>query len=65
VRRTFGGHADFLSELEAKNHDYQTVQFTAAVPAGRREDLKYELVEHLGHNKKQDRVDVKPGNPGR
>jgi len=52
VRRTFGGDVDFISDLDAENHDYQTVQFTATVPAGETEDLEYELVQHLGRNQK-------------
>jgi len=60
VRRTFGGHVDFFTSLDAKNHDYQTVQFTATVPAGETEDLEYELVQHLGRNQKQSRVEVLP-----
>jgi len=60
VRRTFGGHVDFFTSLDAKNHDYQTVQYTATVPAGETKDLKYELVEHLGRNQKQSRVELLP-----
>jgi len=58
VRRTFGGHVEFVSSLDAKNHDYQTVEYTATVPSGERTDLKYELVEHFGRNQKQSRVEV-------
>ena len=35
VRRTFPGHVIFRSELPAKNHDYQTVEYTATVQACR------------------------------
>ncbi len=37
VRRTFGGHVVFRSELDAKNHDFQTVEYTASVRPGKPE----------------------------
>jgi hypothetical protein len=58
VRRTLPGHVVFRSSLGAKNHDYQTVEYTAAVKAGEKADLMYEIVEHQGRNKKQDNVTV-------
>ncbi len=58
IRRTFGGHVVFRSELEAKNHDFQTVQYTAKVQPGRRTDLLYEIVQHQGHNAKQSNVTI-------
>ncbi len=58
IRRSFGGHVDFRSELEAKNHDFQTVQYTATVQPGRRTDLLYEIVQHQGHNAKQNNVTI-------
>ena len=58
VRRTFGGHVEFVSSLDAKNHDYQTVEYTATVPSGEQTDLKYELIQHFGRNQKQNRVEV-------
>ncbi len=58
VRRSFGGHVVFRSELEAKNHDFQTVQYTAKVQPGRRTDLLYEIVQHQGHNAKQSNVTI-------
>jgi len=65
VRRTFSGHVDFLTQLEAKNHDYQTAQFTATVEPGETEDLKYELIQHFGRNQKQNRVEVRTEQPER
>ncbi|HXT61197.1 MAG TPA: hypothetical protein VN699_21330 [Pirellulales bacterium] len=53
IRRSFGGHAVFRSTLDAKNHDYQTVEFEANLKAGERADLRYELVTHQGRNAKQ------------
>lgn len=61
VRRTFPGHVLFRSLLKAKNHDFQTVEYTATVEAGKRADLLYEIVQLQGRNKKQDNVTVVAG----
>ena len=37
-------------------HDYQTVQFTAPIPAGQNSDFLFEIVRHQGHNAKQNNV---------
>jgi hypothetical protein len=58
VRRTFGGHVVFRSLLKATNHDYRTVQYTATVAAGEKSDLLYEILQHMGRNKKQDNVTI-------
>jgi hypothetical protein len=58
VRRTLPGHVIFRSDLEAKNHDYQTVEYRAAVKAGQKADLLYELIQHQGHNAKQNNATV-------
>ena len=58
VRRTLPGHVVFRSGLGAKSHDYRTVQYTAAVKAGEKTDLVYEILEHQGRNKKQDNVTI-------
>ena len=58
IRRAFPGHAVFRSGLKAKNHDYRTVEYTAAVKPGEKADLLYEVLEHQGHNKKQDNVTI-------
>ena len=52
------GHVVFRSGLDAKNHDYRTVQYTDAVKAGEKTDLVYEILEHQGRNKKQDNVTI-------
>ncbi|HUT95211.1 MAG TPA: hypothetical protein VMY37_37505 [Thermoguttaceae bacterium] len=65
VRRTLPGHVVFRSGLDAKNHDYRTVQYTAAVKAGEKTDLVYEILEHQGRNKKQDNVTVEKAAVGR
>jgi hypothetical protein len=58
VRRTLPGHVVFRSGLEVKNHDYQTVQYTAHVKAGQRVDLLYEILQHQGRNAKQSNVTI-------
>jgi hypothetical protein len=56
IRRTFPGHIAFRSQFEPKLHDYQTVEFTTQVTAGAKKDLRYEIVQHQGHNAKQNNV---------
>jgi hypothetical protein len=63
VRRTLPGHVVFCSGLEAKNHDYQTVEYQAAVKAGQKADLLYELIQRQGHNAKQNNVTVEKAIP--
>ncbi len=65
IRRTFGGHVVFRSKLNAKNHDYQTVEFQAAVEPGEKAELKYELVTHQGRNSKQTAVTIEQAEVGR
>ena len=63
IRRTLPGDAVFRSGLPAKNHDYQTVEYTAAVAAGAKADLQYEVVTHQGHDARQIHVVVESGKP--
>ncbi len=58
VRRTLPGHVVFRSSLDAKNHDYRTVQYTVTAEPGRKLDCRYEVLEHQGRNKKQDNVTI-------
>jgi hypothetical protein len=58
VRRSFPGHVVFRSQLEAKNHDYRTVQYSREVRPGEIADLFYEVLQHQGRNVKQDNVTV-------
>jgi len=58
VRRLFPGHVVFRSSLEAKNHDYRTVQYSATVKPGQKLDCYYEILQHQGRNKKQDNVTI-------
>jgi hypothetical protein len=63
VRRAFGGDTTFVSRAEAKAHDYQTVQFTTGIDPGQTRDVAYELVQRMGSNQKQNRVQIEPGDP--
>ncbi len=63
VRRTLPGHVVFRSDLEAKNHDYRTVEYRAAVRPGEKSDLRYEVLRHQGRNKKQDNVTIERAKP--
>ena len=63
VRRTLPGDVIFRSGLEAKNHDYQTVEYRAAVKAGQKADLLYELIQRQGRNAKQNNVTVEKRSP--
>jgi len=56
VRRALPGHAVFRSGLEAKNHDYRTVEFRISIEPRQRAELLYELIQHQGHNHKQENV---------
>ncbi len=56
IRRSFDGHVVFRSQLEPKLHDYQTVEFTAQIAPGAKQDLRYEIVQHQGRNAKQNNV---------
>ena len=60
IRRSFGGHVIFRSELAAKNHDFQTVEYTAAVKPGEKAELLYEIVQRQGYNAKQSNVTIEP-----
>ncbi len=56
IRRTLPGHIVFRSQLEPTLFDYQTVQFSTRVEAGKRADLLYEVLQHQGYNAKQNNV---------
>ncbi len=58
IRRTLPGHVIFRSGLGAKNHDYQTVEYSATVKPGQKSDLLYEVLQHQGRNAKQNSVTV-------
>jgi len=59
IRRSFHGHVEFISELDAKLHDYRTPQFAASIDAMTTRQLPYQVTSHRGINKKQDNVTLK------
>ena len=61
VRRAFPGHVIFKSQLEPVLFDYQTPQFLAKVPAGKRADLLFEIVRRQGTSAKQNNVTLQTG----
>ncbi len=58
IRRAFGGHVIFRSDLSAKTHDFQTVEYTAAVKPGEKAELLYEILQKQGHNATQNNVTI-------
>ncbi len=56
VRRNFPGHVVFRTELPAKNHDYQTVEYTATVQPAEKVNLLYEIIQHQGWLAKQNNI---------
>ncbi len=56
IRRRHAGHVLFRSSLNPKLHDYQTVEFTATIPAGQPSNLLFEVVTQQGYNSKQNNV---------
>ena len=56
IRRTLPGDVVFRSRLDPKLHDFQTVEYKTAVPAGKRVELLQEVVRHQGRNAKQNNV---------
>jgi hypothetical protein len=61
IRRTFPGHVIFRSRLVPTLFDFQTVNFTGPVPAGKTADLLFEIVRHQGINAKQENVTLEVG----
>jgi len=63
IRRCYSGHVVFRSALGAKNHDYRTVQYSTTVKPGEKADLRYEVRQLQGRNKKQDNVTISEVKP--
>jgi hypothetical protein len=61
VRRSYSGDVTFRSQLNAKSHNYRTVEFKAEISAGDKKDLKHEVVTRNGYNAKQQRVKLVEG----
>ena len=58
----FSGDVVFRSGLAAKNFDYQTVEYTAAVKPAEKANLLHEVVRRQGRNAKQNRVAIERSN---
>ncbi|BBO30578.1 hypothetical protein PLANPX_0190 [Lacipirellula parvula] len=56
IRRTYDGHIAFISGLEPKLHDYQTVELKTQVKPGEKETLDFTIVQQQGTNVKQNNV---------
>ena len=56
IRRSYDGHVAFVSQLEPKLHDYQTVELTAQVEPGEKKNLDFAIVQRQGTNAKQNNV---------
>ncbi len=65
IRRSYDGHIVFRSQLNPKLFDYQTVELHAEVPSSARQDLRFELVQHQGHNAKQNNVTLEDAVTGK
>jgi len=61
IRRSYPGDVTFRSGLNAKSHDYRSVEYTTEVSVGGRADLKHEVITRNGYNAKQQRVKVVGG----
>jgi len=61
IRRPYEGHVTFVSELEPKLHDYQTVELAAEVEAGEKKNLDFTVVQRQGRNAKQNNVTLEAG----
>ena len=58
IRRSFDGHILFRSQLEPTQFDFQTAQFATQVTPGAKKDLLYEVIQHQGHNAKQNNISL-------
>jgi hypothetical protein len=63
IRRSFPGHVIFKSRLAPTLFDYQTPQFLARIPAGKRADLRFEIIRKQGTSAKQNNVTLAAGDP--
>lgn len=61
IRRSYEGHVAFVSGLEPKLHDYQTVELATQVEPGEKKNLDFTVVQHLGRNAKQNNVTLEAG----
>jgi hypothetical protein len=53
IRRSYDEHVAFVSKLEPKLHDYQTIELTAQVDAGEKKKLDFTIVQRQGTSAKR------------
>jgi hypothetical protein len=58
IRRSYPGDVIFRSPLDALQHDFNTVQFSAEVPARGQQDLQHEIISRQGYNSRQNAVEI-------
>ena len=58
VRRSYPGDVQFRSQLGAIRHDFNTVQFSAQMPANTQQDLRHEIITRQGYNSQQNQVEI-------
>lgn len=64
IRRQYTGDVTFRSWLKPTLHDVNTVQFSTDIAAGDKVKLQYEVLQRMGYNQKQQRVELQDSEPG-
>ena len=66
LRRRWGGHVDYESEIKSTLFDYRTVEAKFTVPPRGKVPYPCTVVTHQGANKKQNRIELvrRPAEPG-
>ncbi|KKK52209.1 hypothetical protein LCGC14_3107230, partial [marine sediment metagenome] len=59
LRRMWGGHVDYDSEVRTKLFDYRTIEVTFTVDARNKKLYPCTVVTHHGTNSKQSRINLK------
>lgn len=60
-RRTFDGDVVFRSRLSPTLFDFRTPQFSASIPAGAKQELRYRVTTRNGYNAKEAHVVLEEG----
>ncbi len=58
IRRHFPGDVEFRSALDAKRHDFRTVEFSTSLAVGKTRSLLYEVLTRKGRNGRQNEVKI-------
>ena len=59
LRRVWDGDIEYKSDMETELFDYRTVEVKFTVKPRDKTEYDYVLTHHFGHNKKQDRIEIK------